>query len=149
MAKTITFKHAEDLNRIDWLLSGKRIQKRMPDKVRGKRAPMTLWAIEELSRCINGNRTNNLQNEQSSDYSVEYQTLTTENEQLKAENRQLKEELDKWKKMPLVTKILEQGATIRNLNEKNMELEEKVRKYDELESGYVKDINRFTKLYQK
>lgn len=149
MAKTITFKNDEDLNRIDKLLSGKHIQKRMPAKARGKRAPMTLWAIEELSRCINGNRAYNLQNEQSSDDSVECQALTTENEQLKAENRQLKEELDKWKRMQLVMKILEQEATIRNLNEKNKELEEQVRKYDELETGYVKDINRLVKLCLK
>lgn len=148
MAKTITFKNDEDLNRIDKLLNGKRIQKRMPDKVRGKRAPMTLWAIEELSRCINGNRANNLQNGQSMDDSVECQTLTTENEQLKTENRQLKEELDKWKKTQLA-KILEQETTIRNLNEKNKELEEQVRKYDELETGYVKDINRLKELILK
>ena len=147
MAKTITFKNDEDLNRIDRLLSGKRIQKRMPGKVRGKRAPMTLWAIEELSRCLNGNRTNNLQNEQSSDDSEKWQAMTTENEHLKTENHQLKEELEKWQTMPLVMKVLKQGTTIRNLNEKNKELEEQVRKYDELETGYVKTINRYMELY--
>ena len=62
MAKTITFKKDQDLERIDVLLSGTRIRNRMPDAIRGKRSPMTLWAIEYLAKLIDGG-VDNLQSE--------------------------------------------------------------------------------------
>ena len=84
MAKTITFKKDADLDRIDRLLSRKRMQNKMPVKVRGKRAPMTLWAIEELTRTINGNG-NSHQDEEAVDDSGKWQAMMAENEKLKTE----------------------------------------------------------------
>lgn len=118
MAKTITFKKDQDLERIDALLSGKRIRNRMPDRISGKRAPMVLWAIEYLAKLIKGG-VDNLQAELFSDDSEEWEVITRENEQLKADNEHL--------------------MTV------NQKLTEQVRNLQNLEEGYVKDLNRLTR----
>lgn len=86
MAKTITFKKGTDLDRIDELLAQVEMRNQMPDKVKGKRAPMVLWAIEELVKNINGN-------------SQEKQQLIEQNEQLKEEVRELGSRLERVHKM--------------------------------------------------
>ena len=62
MAKTITFKDGADLDRIDALLSGTRLRNRMPQAIRGNRSKMTLWAIEYLTKLVDGG-VDNLQSE--------------------------------------------------------------------------------------
>jgi len=86
MAKTITFKKDTDLDWIDEILASVEIRNQMPDKVKGKRAPMVLWALEELAKNINGN-------------SQEKQQLIEQNEQLKEEVRELTRRLERVHKM--------------------------------------------------
>lgn len=112
MAKTITFKKDQDLERIDALLSGTRIRNRMPDAVRGKRSAMTLWAIEYLTKLIDGG-VDNLQSELFANNSEEWEVITRENERLKVE-------LNKLQGMSWVKKIYEQDETITNL-QKNVD----------------------------
>ncbi len=115
MAKTCTFKKDQDLERIDVLLAGKRVRNKMPDKIRGKRAPMVLWAIEYLAKLIKAG-VNNLQAELFSDSTEEWEVITCENEQLK--------------------------AAIERLKTENKNLIEQICKLQNLEEGYVKDLNR-------
>jgi len=89
-AKTITFKRGEDLDRIDALLSGTRIRNRMPEGIAGKRSAMTLWAIEYLTKLIDGG-VDNLQSELFTNNSEEWEVITSENDRLKAENNRLQE----------------------------------------------------------
>ena len=105
MAKTITFKNGADLDRIDALLSGTRIRNRMPEAIRGNRSKMTLWAIEYLTKLVDGG-VDNLQSELFTNNSEEWEVVTHENDQLKAD----------------------------------------LKKAHELENGYIKDINRMSKV---
>lgn len=92
MAKNITFKKDQDKQRIDELLAGKRIRNRMPEKVRGKCAPMVLWAIEYLAKLIEGG-VGNLQSELFTGTSEEAEVMTSEIERLQAENKKLRERM--------------------------------------------------------
>lgn len=83
MAKTITFKNGADLDRIDALLSGTRIRNRMPAAIRGNRSKMTLWAIEYLTRLVDGG-VDNLQSELFTNNSEEWEVVARENDRLKA-----------------------------------------------------------------
>ncbi len=126
MAKTITFKKDMDFERIDALLSGTRIRNRMPDAVRGKRSAMTLWAVEYLTKLIDGG-VDNLQSELFTNNSEEWEVITRE-------NQRLKDEIKKLQGMSFVKKIYEQDDMIANLQ----------RKIDELtaaEYKYIDDIN--------
>lgn len=114
MAKTITFKKDQDLERIDVLLSGTRIRNRMPDAVRGKRSAMTLWAVEYLAKLIDGG-IDNLQSELFPNNSEEWEVITRE-------NQRLKNEMNKLQGMSWVKKIYEQDETITNLQKKVDEL---------------------------
>ena len=87
MAKNITFKRDADKERIDELLSGKRIRNRMPERIRGKCAPMVLWSIEYLVKLLNGG-IDNLQAELFSDGSEEIEVMT-----LQIENQKLHEKV--------------------------------------------------------
>lgn len=126
MAKTITFKKDQDLERIDALLSGTRIRNRMPDAVRGKRSAMTLWAVEYLAKLIDGG-IDNLQSELFANNSEEWEVITRENERLKVE-------LNKLQGMSWVKKIYEQDETITNLQKRIDEL-------TAAEDKYIDDIN--------
>lgn len=126
MAKTITFKKDQDLERIDALLSGTRIRNRMPDSIRGKRSPMTLWAVEYLAKLIDGG-VDNLQSELFTNNSEEWEVITRENERLKAE-------LAKFHSMPMVQKITEQNIQIKKLQKQVDEL-------SAAEEGYIDNIN--------
>ena len=126
MAKTITFKKDQDLERIDVLLSGTRIRNRMPDAIRGKRSPMTLWAIEYLAKLIDGG-VDNLQSELFANNSEEWEVITRENERLKAE-------LEKFHSMPMVQKITEQNIQIKKLQQQVDEL-------SAAEEDYIDNIN--------
>ena len=79
MAKTITFKDGADLDRIDALLSGTRLRNRMPQAIRGNRSKMTLWAIEYLTKLVDGG-VDNLQSELFTNNSEEWEVITRENE---------------------------------------------------------------------
>lgn len=83
MAKTITFKNGADLDRIDALLSGTRIRNRMPAAIRGNRSKMTLWAVEYLTRLVDGG-VDNLQSELFTNNSEEWEVVARENDRLKA-----------------------------------------------------------------
>lgn len=83
MAKTITFKDGADLDRIDALLSSTRLRNRMPAAIRGNRSKMTLWAIEYLTKLVNGG-VDNLQSELFTNNSEEWEVITRENDALKA-----------------------------------------------------------------
>lgn len=126
MAKTITFKKDQDFERIDALLSGTRIRNRMPDAVRGKRSAMTLWAVEYLTKLIDGG-VDNLQSELFANNSDEWEVITRENERLKVE-------LNKLQGMSWVKKIYEQDETITNLQKKVDEL-------TAAEDTYIDNIN--------
>ena len=93
MAKTITFKDGADLDRIDALLSGTRIRNRMPEAIRGNRSKMTLWAIEYLTRLIDGG-VYNLQSELFTNNSEEWEGSTRENDRLKAQAIIYKQAMD-------------------------------------------------------
>ncbi len=82
MAKTITFKDGADLDRIDALLSGTRLRNRMPKEVAGFRSKMVSWAIEYLSKLVDGG-VDNLQSELFTNNSEEWEVITRENDQLK------------------------------------------------------------------
>lgn len=114
MAKNITFKRDADKERIDELLSGKRIRNRMPERIRGKCAPMVLWSIEYLVKLLNGG-IDNLQAELFSDNSEEIEVMTLQMEKLKIENQKL--------------------------HEKVMTLEDEKKKLENLEEGYIETIN--------
>jgi len=90
--KTISFKDGRDLDRIDTLLKGTRIRNRMPDAIRGNRSKMTLWAIEYLTKLLDGG-VDNLQSELFEPDSQEILVVTEENKRLKAEVQQLREQL--------------------------------------------------------
>lgn len=126
MAKTITFKKDQDLERIDALLSGIRIRNRMPDAVRGKRSAMTLWAIEYLTKLIDGG-VDNLQSELFANNSEEWEVITRE-------NQRLKDEIKKLQRMSFVKKIYEQDDMIANL-------QKKVNEMTAAEDQYIDDIN--------
>ena len=118
MAKNITFKKDRDKQRIDELLAGKRIRNRMPDKVKGKCAPMVLWAIEYLANLIEGG-VDNLQSELFAGTSEETEVMTYEYQQLKLENEQLQKKV--------------------------MTLEARNEELTELADGYVETINMLLK----
>lgn len=126
MAKTITFKDGADLDRIDALLSGTRLRNRMPAAIRGNRSKMTLWAIEYLTKLVDGG-VDNLQSELFANNSEEWEVITRENERLKAE-------LEKFHSMPMVQKITEQGIQIKKLQQQVEEL-------SAAEEGYIDNIN--------
>jgi len=126
MAKTITFKKDQDLERIDALLSGTRIRNRMPDAVRGKRSAMTLWAVEYLAKLIDGG-VDNLQSELFANNSEEWEVITRE-------NQRLKNEMNKLQGMSFVKKIYEQDETITNL-------QKKIDALRGAEDKYIDDIN--------
>lgn len=90
--KTISFKDGRDLDRLDTLLKGTRIRNRMPDAIRGNRSKMTLWAIEYLTKLLDGG-VDNLQSELFEPDSQEILVVTEENKRLKAEIQQLREQL--------------------------------------------------------
>jgi hypothetical protein len=90
--KTISFKDGRDLDRLDTLLKGTRIRNRMPDAIRGNRSKMTLWAIEYLTKLLDGG-VDNLQSELFEPDSQEILVITEENKRLKAEIQQLREQL--------------------------------------------------------
>lgn len=90
--KTISFKDGRDLDRLDTLLKGTRIRNRMPDAIRGNRSKMTLWAIEYLTKLIDGG-VDNLQSELFEPDSQEILVVTEENKRLKAEVQKLREQL--------------------------------------------------------
>lgn len=118
MAKNVTFKKDQDKQRIDELLSGKHIRNRMPEKIRGKCAPMVLWAIEYLAKLVDGG-VDNLQSELFAETSEETEVMTLENQQLRFENEQL------------LKKVM-------TLEARNEEL-------TELADGYVETINMLLK----
>ena len=93
MAKTITFKDGADLDRIDALLSGTRLRNRMPQAIRGNRSKMTLWAIEYLTRLVDGG-VDNLQSELFTNNSEEWEVITRENDRLKAQATIYKQAMD-------------------------------------------------------
>ena len=126
MAKTITFKKDQDLERIDALLSGTRIRNRMPDAVRGKRSAMTLWAVEYLAKLIDGG-VDNLQSELFANNPEEWEVITRE-------NQRLKDEIKKLQRMSFVKKIYEQDDMIANL-------QKKVDDMTTAEDQYIDDIN--------
>ena len=90
--KTISFKDGRDLDRLDTLLKGTRIRNRMPDAIRGNRSKMTLWAIEYLTKLLDGG-VDNLQSELFEPDSQEILVVTEENKRLKAEVQNLREQL--------------------------------------------------------
>lgn len=90
--KTISFKDGRDLDRLDTLLKGTRIRNRMPDAIRGNRSKMTLWAIEYLTKLLDGG-VDNLQSELFEPDSQEILVVTEENKRLKAEVQKLREQL--------------------------------------------------------
>lgn len=101
MAKTITFKKDQDKERIDTLLSDTRMRECMPENIRGKCAPMTLWAIEHLSRFIERNVN-----------AEKIQVITLENQKLKARVQQLEEQVKEQSeatasKLEIVRKAIE------------------------------------------
>lgn len=93
MAKTITFKDGADLDRIDALLSGTRLRNRMPQAIRGNRSKMTLWAIEYLTKLVDGG-VDNLQSELFTNNSEEWEVITRENDRLKAQATIYKQAMD-------------------------------------------------------
>lgn len=90
--KTISFKDGRDLDRLDTLLKGTRIRNRMPDAIRGNRSKMTLWAIEYLTKLLDGG-VDNLQSELFEPDSQEILVVTEENKRLKDEVQKLREQL--------------------------------------------------------
>lgn len=118
MAKNVTFKKDQDKQRIDELLSGKRIRNRMPEKIRGKCAPMVLWAIEYLAKLVDGG-VDNLQSELFAETSEETEVMTWENQQLRFENEQLLKKV--------------------------MTLETRNKELTDLADGYVETINMLLK----
>ena len=94
MAKTITFKKGIDLDRIDEILTGVRMRNLMPDKVRGKRAPMVLWALEYLNRLVLKGSIR-MQAAMFSDNCSEVEALQSEIAQLKKHIKQLEQQLAK------------------------------------------------------
>ncbi len=93
MAKTITFKDGADLDRIDALLSGTRLRNRMPQAIRGNRSKMTLWAIEYLTKLVDGG-VDNLQSELFTNNSEEWEVIARENDRLKAQATLYKQAMD-------------------------------------------------------
>ncbi len=116
MAKNITFKKDSDKQRIDELLADNRIRSLMPDKVKGKCAPMVLWSIEFLVKVINGDY-DNLQSKFRAEGSKEIKVMTLEKQHLKVEFDRLQKRV--------VT-----------LEKQNQELKD-------LADGYVETINGF------
>lgn len=94
MAKTITFKDGADLDRIDALLSGTRLRNRMPQSIRGNRSKMTLWAIEYLTKLVDGG-VDNLQSELFTNNSEEWEVITRENDSLKEKLKAYEPIIDK------------------------------------------------------
>lgn len=96
--KTITFKNGSDKDRIDQLLAGVKMRNCMPDSIRGKRAPMTLWAIEYLTKLLEGGACN-LQDNPFTNSTPEWEVMTLENEYLQNEVRLLRRRIEELEKL--------------------------------------------------
>ena len=103
--KTITFKDGRDKDRVITLLKGTRMRNRMPESIRGNASKSTLWAVEYLSKLLDGG-VDNLQAELFEPESQEMSVITSENA---------------WMK-------------------------QRIKELEDLEDGYVKDINRLSRV---
>lgn len=96
--KTITFKKGSDKDRIDQLLADTGMQNRMPENIRGKCAPMTLWAVEYLSQLIEDG-VDNIQGNSVANSSSEWEDMALENDYLQNEVRLLRKRIDELERL--------------------------------------------------
>lgn len=90
-AKSITFRDGRDKDRIDEILAGIRMRNLMPDKVKGKCAPMVLWALEYMNRLVEKG-TIRMQAAMFADTPAEVEALQAENDRLRKRVRQLEQQ---------------------------------------------------------